>query len=62
MKKKASADDGASVFCRMTAEERELIDRAIAKKQEADPVASYSIGRVMVANAVKWARDVLGEK
>jgi hypothetical protein len=59
VKKKASGDDGASVFCRMTAEERELIDRAIAKKQEADPVASYSIGRVMVANAVKWAKEVL---
>jgi hypothetical protein len=59
MKRKASADDGASVFCRMTSEERALLDRAIAVRQEQNPEASYSIGRIMVVQAVKWAKEVL---
>lgn len=64
MPKKAAekSQDGASVFCRMTAAERELIERACQKKEEADPGSTFNIGKVMVVQAVLWARAVLGEK
>jgi hypothetical protein len=60
MPKKAAADGGSSVFCRMTAAEKQLLEEALQKKASQNPEATYTIGRVMVVQAVRWATEVVG--
>jgi hypothetical protein len=54
-------EGGASVFCRMTIEEKALLERAIAKRAIEVPDGTFSLGKTMVRVAVAWAKTVLGE-
>lgn len=53
---------GSSVFCRMSPAEKDLIERALEKRAQEVPEATWTAGKVMVNLAVKWAKEVLGEK
>jgi len=51
-----------SVFVRMSEDDRELFERAIAKQLEDLPEAKIGVGAFMLTAAREKARKVLGEK
>jgi len=63
MQKKApNRSTGASVFIRMPQEDRDLIEKAIAKQLEDLPAAKMGVGAFMLSAAVEKARKILSGK
>jgi uncharacterized protein (DUF1778 family) len=63
MQKKApNRTTDASCFVRMPQEDRDLIEKAIAKQLEDLPAAKMGVGAFMLSAAVEKAKEILGKK